>query len=306
MAHIISTINMKGGVGKTTLTVNLATCLAKYHKKRVLVVDLDAQINATLSLVHPNEFVTLKRSEHTISCLINKNIKPTHNDILIQDIIQRNICTVIGLDLLPGDLDLYDDNEIFKMLYRQTVCDNESHLDQVWQEFESCLLKEILQPVINDYDFILLDCAPGYNLLTRSAIQASNFYLIPARPESLSWLGIMLLEKRIKRLRAEHQVDTKMMGVVFTSPGSLAGNYTTVKMKIVEDVGLSKIFKTEIPHNVSVAEAVDKRQPVVLAFPHSKGAEAFTDLTKEFLQKLAISLGETQTKKQSDYTSVIN
>jgi cellulose biosynthesis protein BcsQ len=293
MGFVIATVNMKGGVGKTTLTVNLATCLAKNHGKRVLVVDLDTQISATLSLMPPHEFAKVRRERRTLSHLISKVINPkSQSKRTIQDIIQPYICTVKGLDLLPGDIDLYDEYLVSEMLHKQASGEGERNFSEVWNHFEKQLLRGILEPVINNYDFIVLDCAPGYNLLTRSGIVASDFYLLPARPEPLSVVGIQLLERRIARLRESHNSDAplnlKLLGIVFILSGGLIGRYyNQVMQRVTDDFTPAQLFKTRIPMDVNVAKAVDSFMPVVLAAPNSSGAKGFAKLTDEFLQKLA-------------------
>ena len=118
MGLVISTVNMKGGVGKTTLTVNLATCLAKNHNKRVLVVDLDSQISGTLSLMQPQAFAKARKGRRTLSRLIDKVTKPSYRSRLtIEDIIQTDNCNIKGLDLLPGDIELYDEYQVSEMLH---------------------------------------------------------------------------------------------------------------------------------------------------------------------------------------------
>lgn len=307
MGHIIATVNMKGGVGKTTLTVNLATCLAKNHGKRVLVVDLDTQISATLSLMPPHDFAKIRKERRTLSSLIYKAVKPdTKQTLPIQDIIAPFACTVKGLDLLPGDIDLYDEFLVSEMLHEKAVAEGEKDFVRVWNKFEKVLVKGILEPVIKDYDFIILDCAPGYNLLTRSGIMASNFYLLPARPEPLSVVGIQLLERRIARLRETHNnaennvMNLRMLGIVFIMSGGLIGRYyNQVIQRVNEDFSPSQIFKTRIPMDVNVAKAVDTFMPVVLAAPNSAGAKAFSKLTQEFLQKVQAAGGlyeNTKTK----------
>lgn len=293
MGFVISTVNMKGGVGKTTLTVNLATCLAKNHSKRVLVLDLDAQISATLSLMSPHEFAKLRRKRHTLSYQIDKVIRPyIRRKFSVEDMIATDVCDVKGMDLLPGDIELYDEYIVSETLHKKAVSGQDTDFDDVWNGFEETLLSSIIQPVKDKYDFILMDCAPGYNLLTRSAIVASNFYLLPARPEPLSLVGIQLLERRIAKLKEIHASDQlmnlKLLGIVFILSGStlLGKYYKQVMQRVQQDFSSNHIFEQRIPMDINVAKAVDSFSPVVLATPNSSGAKAFAKLTEEFLQKI--------------------
>jgi cellulose biosynthesis protein BcsQ len=306
MGCVIATVNMKGGVGKTTLTVNLATCLAKHHGKRVLVVDLDTQISATLSLMPPHDFAKVRRERRTLGQLIYKAIKPnSKSKLTIQDIIQPYICNIHGLDLLPGDIDLYDEYLVSEMLHKQASSEENRDFSEIWNYFESQLIRGILEPIINNYDFIILDCAPGYNLLTRSGIVASDYYLLPARPEPLSIVGIQLLERRISKLKESHKsgniVNLKLLGIVFIlSGGNLMGRYyKQVMQRVTQDFTPTQLFNQKIPMDVNVAKAVDSFMPVVLAAPGTAGAKAFVKLTEECLQKLQASNAlytSTQTK----------
>lgn len=310
MGFVIATVNMKGGVGKTTLTVNLATCLAKNHGKRVLVVDLDAQISATLSLMQPHDFAKVRRERKTLSKLIYKAIKPKSQvKYNIHDVIQSYVCTVKGLDLLPGDIELYDEYLVSEMLHEKATNEGDRNFTEVWNTFEKQLIKGILEPIINDYDFIILDCAPGYNLLTRSGIVASDFYLLPARPEPLSVVGIQLLERRIAKLKESHSSDSplnlKLLGIVFILSGGLIGRYyNQVMQRVTDDFTTTQLFKNRIPMDVNVAKAVDSFMPVVLATPNSSGAKAFTKLSDEFLQKIAAS--ETLYKSEDNKLNLAN
>ena len=293
MGTILSTVNMKGGVGKTTLTVNLATCLDKNHGKRVLVLDLDSQISATLSLISPHEFAKVRKKRRTLTYLLDNAIR--HNPwskLTIQDIISPNICGIPGLELLPGDIELYDEYVVSEMMHREAVQQDEQEFEKVWNGFERILIKQIVEPVVDDYDFIIMDCAPGYNLLTRSGIAASHFYLLPARPEPLSLVGIQLLERRIANLKKSHQnsqpVHTNLLGIVFIlSAGGLLGRYYKQVMKRVrDDFYPHQLFSNSIPMDVNVAKAVDLFTPVVMAMPNSSGSKAFAKLTEEFLHKV--------------------
>ncbi|NET59760.1 MAG: ParA family protein [Symploca sp. SIO2E6] len=292
MGTVITTVNMKGGVGKTTLTVNLATCLAKNHNKRVLVLDLDTQISATLSLMSPQEFAKVRRERRTLGRLIYKAIKPSSRSRLnIEDIIQPYICEIKGLDLLPGDIELYDEYLVSEMLHYQTIKEKKQEFGDIWNDFEKSLIKGILEPIIDQYDFIILDCAPGYNLLTRSGIVASDYYLLPARPEPLSIVGIQLLERRIGQLKESHQqgnpLNLELLGIVFILSGGLIGRYYKQVMKrVTGDFMPNQLFETRIPMDVNVAKAVDSFKPVVITTPNSPGARAFLKLTQEVVNRL--------------------
>ena len=291
MASVLTTINMKGGVGKTTLTVNLATCLVKNFAKRVLIVDLDSQISATLSVISPHDFSRLRKGRRTISYLIDKVIRPyISRKYSTEDMIVESVAEVAGLDLLPGDIELYDEYTIAETLYKKATKDEITKFSEVWEHFESILIKSILMPVIDRYDFILIDCAPGYNLLTRSAIVSSNFYLLPARPEPLSLIGIQLLERRIEKLKKQYDpaLDVNLLGIVFIlSGGMFSGRYyNQVIQRIEQDFAENKIFKNRVPMDVNVAKAVDNFTPVVLNSPNSSGAKAFIKIAEEFMQKV--------------------
>jgi cellulose biosynthesis protein BcsQ len=293
MGFVISTVNMKGGVGKTTLTVNLATCLAKHHAKRVLVLDLDAQISATLSLMSPHDFAKTRKKRRTLTYLLDSIIQPNpHNKLSIEDLILSDICNVPGLDLLPGDIELYDEYLVSEMLYKQTTLNGAADFDTVWNNFEGILMKKILEPIRDQYDFIIMDCAPGYNLLTRSGIAASNFYLLPARPEPLSVVGMQLLERRIAKLKESHQtiqpIELNLLGIVFilSGGGLLSRYYSQVMRRVREDFQPNQLFDNAIPMDVNVAKAVDMFMPAVVAMPNSGGSKAFVKLTEEFLQKI--------------------
>ena len=296
MALVISTVNMKGGVGKTTLTVNLATCLAKYHQKRVLVLDLDAQISATLSLMSPHEFAQTRKKRKTLSYLIDNIIQPNpHSKLDVFDIICPAVCDVEGLELLPGDIELYDEYLVSEMLHKEAQLNEDINFESVWNKFESVLIKKILDPVMDEYDFVIMDCAPGYNLLTRSAIAASNFYLLPARPEPLSIVGIQLLERRIAKLKESHKnseypLKINLVGVIFIMSGGglLSRYYNQVMRRVKEDFQPHQLFNNNIPMDVNVAKAVDSFMPVVSAMPSSQGSKAFLKFSEEFLQKIAL------------------
>jgi chromosome partitioning protein len=293
MAFVIATTNMKGGVGKTTMTVNLAATLARHHGKRVLIVDLDTQISGTLSLMPPGDFAKLRGEKRTLRYLVHSAIVGDPNLYnLVREGIRGYVCNVPGLSLMPGDIDLYDEFLVSEMLHRRALQNGQMNFEAIWNDFEKNLVRNILKQVDSEYDIIILDCAPGYNLITRSALLASNFYLIPARPEPLSLIGIQLLERRIAKLREAHKNDpsikTEMLGITFSLSGNfLTGRYhNQVMNRLNEDFSEGKLFKTRIPVDVNVSKAVDSFMPVVLSNPNTAGSKAFLQLGQEFLEKV--------------------
>lgn len=285
MKNIIAMVNMKGGVGKTTVTVNLATCLAKNYQKRVLLIDLDTQINATLSVMPPIHFAELRDKKRTLKTVIQQITKPKNRlYVPIKEIIKRNICGIKGLDIIPGDIDLYDDAELAVGIYEKAEM-YQDKFENCWEIMEQNLIKTILQPVINDYDFIIMDFSPGDHLITRSGILASDYYIIPAKAEPLSVVGIGILEGRIRQFKEKNQTKIELLGISFTSLGRASKMAESIKNRLKEDFGEKALFETEIPLNVSVARAVDEFMPVVLTEPKSSGAKAFNNLAEEFYVK---------------------
>jgi len=154
--------------------------------------------------------------------------------------------------------------------------------ERVWNRFEGTLLRQILHPILQDYDFIILDCAPGYNLLTRSALVASDFYLLPTKSESLSIVGIQLLERRIAKLKESHEenglIDIQMLGIVFNMSANLitTGRYYRKVMYNMMILVQPKFLRLKYQPMLMSLRAVDSFMPVVLTNPQSAGAKAFT------------------------------
>jgi cellulose biosynthesis protein BcsQ len=246
----------------------------------------------------PQDFARIRKARRTISYLIETTIKPTLKQPLdINDIICPFIANVQGLDLLPGDIELYDEYLVSEMLHKRAMKDDDTNFQEIWNNFELILIKKILEPVMDKYDFIIMDCAPGYNLVTRSGLAASDFYILPARPEPLSVVGIQLLQRRIRALRESHQdtdpdnvdpIKLHLLGIVFILSGGTLLNryYNQVMKRVSDDFTASQIFKHKIPMDVNVAKALDTFQPAVVSMPNTSGSKAFLKLASEFIDKM--------------------
>lgn len=285
MGSIVAFVNMKGGVGKTTTTINLAASLAKDYRKRVLIVDLDSQINATLSLMSPVQFAKLKKEQKTLRNLVKQAVSDAHQPRwAATEIIQTNLCGISGLDILPGDIELYEDFVLADIIYERSQGKRENFLS-CWQAMEDNLLRQILRPLAPLYDFVLLDFSPGDHLMTRSGILTSDYYVIPAKPEPLSVVGIGILEGRIKQFQESDRSNIKLLGITFTSLGRTTKMADQVQERLERDFGKQALFRTSIPINVAIARAVDYYKPVIITEPQSTGAKSYQRLATEFLYR---------------------
>jgi chromosome partitioning protein len=248
---IVAIANQKGGVGKTTTTINLAAALAEAGK-RILVVDLDPQGNASTGLgieVEDREFTTY-------DLLLD--------DSLPQDVIQRT--ETDGLLIVPATVDLSSaDIELFS------------------NEKRSFLLHDALrQPAMDqfEFDYILIDCPPSLNLLTVNAMIAAHSVLVPLQSEFFALEGLSQLMLTIREVRQSGNKDLRIEGVLLTMYDRRNNLSQQVESDARSNLG-DLVFQTVIPRNVRVSEAPSFAMPVLSYDPTSKGAQAYRDLAAE-------------------------
>jgi chromosome partitioning protein len=250
---IISITNQKGGVGKTTTTINLASALAE-QGFRVLIVDLDPQGNASTGLgVEPEdrEFTTYELLVEDIA--LDEIILPTS---------QENI------SIIPATVDL-----------------SSADIELISNEKRSFLLYDALrQPAMDDFgfEFVLIDCPPSLNLLTVNAMVASHSVLIPLQSEFFALEGLSQLMMTIREVRETANPDLRIEGVVLTMYDSRNNLSQQVELDARDNLG-DLVFTTIIPRNVRVSEAPSYALPVLQCDPTSKGAQAYRSLAVEVL-----------------------
>lgn len=249
MTKIISILNHKGGVGKTTTTANVGAILARKGKK-VLVVDLDPQTNLTTYFLKEEEI-----PERTIF----EALKEEDGKLPIVNIGNN-------LDLVPSSLDM----STIDFFIMSSVDRNE-------------LLKMRLEEISSNYDFILLDCAPSLGIMTTNSLIASTDVIIPLIPEVIPVKGLKTITDFISTVQRRANKTLRLSGIVITR----FDKRKTVNRDIEEGVRQTYgdiVFKTNIRENVTINEAPNERKDVVTYSPNSHGSEDYTSLTEEIFQ----------------------
>lgn len=283
MAVVTSIINLKGGVGKTTLTLALAHYLAGEHAKRVLVIDLDPQTNATIALVTERRWRERDQSGQTLYQLFKDQLDGTRNFSAGESILTRvsNVSGGIpGLDLLPSSIRLHRiQDKITKIADLDT-----------FRSPATYALRESLRDVMPHYDHILIDCPPNLGIITLNGIAISRYFLIPVVPDILSTLGVPLVLDRMAdfALRAQHEIFGLGIVVSRFRPTSRLHKQTVDSMRRYAIPGIHPpIFNSIISEDIEVAEAADVEEQVMSLrqkFGGSGPHKQFSALTDEYLR----------------------
>lgn len=252
MGRIIAIANQKGGVGKTTTAINLSACLAEAGKK-VLTIDLDPQGNTTSGLglekgEQENTVYELMLGE----CTVGESIKKT---------------VIENLSIVPSNVDLAG-----------------AEIELLGIKEKEYILKNEIDYVVDDYDFVIIDCPPSLNMLTINAMTTANTVLVPIQCEYYALEGLSQLIHTIDLVQERLNPDLKMEGVVFT----MYDARTNLSLQVVENVKNNldtTIYKTIIPRNVRLAEAPSHGLPINLYDSKSTGAESYRLLAQEVIER---------------------
>jgi len=245
MAIVISLLNHKGGVGKTTSTINIGAGLVELGK-RVLLLDLDPQANLTLSLGigrQPSSMYEALRGEADLAPV---EVKP-------------------NFDVVPSTLDL-----------------SGAEMELVNEAGREFILRELLDPLMDDYDYIIIDCPPSLGLLTLNSLTSSRYVLIPLQTEFLAMQGLVKLKQVIDKVRFRLNKKLVIGGVIPTMYDARKVLNRDVVATIQKHFG-DKVFKTYIRDTVALAEAPAARQDIFVYNRSSNGATDYLELCKEIL-----------------------
>lgn len=248
MSTIISLLNHKGGVGKTTSAINIGAALVQF-KKRVLLVDLDPQANLTISLGIPRQKISIYQNIRGEAELTPYTVKP-------------------GLDVVTSNLDL-----------------SGAEMELINEAGREFILRELFEPVGHDYDYIIIDCPPSLGLLTLNALTASNSVMIPMQAEFLAMQGIVKIKQVTDKVRFRLNKKLQIGGVIATMYDQRKVLNRDI-VETIEGFFGDKVFKTRIRNNVALAEAPSEGKDIFDYSPSSNGAKDYLALAKEIITRI--------------------
>jgi chromosome partitioning protein len=263
MAKVVTIINFKGGVGKTTVSVELSTSLARFYGKRTLLVDLDPQASATFYVMEQPRWAEWKNTYGSTADLFEQPRSFSIRKAIVQDVLKER-GPVFGFDLLPSNPDLVDVDLRLADFVGYTV------------------LQDALEQVHQEYDYIICDCPPNFNPVTKNALWASDAYVVPTIPDYLSTYGIGLLQRSVRKLFSPTNHVTAFKGPVLGGIVLTRVRATKVHNHYCEAVRFDykgEVFNQVISDSIAIAGAADEHTPISALNP---AKDRLLELQQEF------------------------
>lgn len=250
MVKVIAMINLKGGVAKTTTTVGLAEVLSKEYDKKVLVIDLDPQTNATIMLIGEAKWKKLNSEGNTIATLFEEALEDKKTKRFnINRAIQKqvsNVSEVENVDLLSSSLDLIE--------IQDKLCNIPS--GKFSSNSPTDILKKEINKVIKNYDYILIDCPPNLGIITLNGLRIADKYIIPTIPDVLSTYGIPQVNNRIKKFSKEIGRNIEPLGILVTKFRVSSELHVRTRDELLKSKD-AKVFETVFPEKSKTASAAE-------------------------------------------------
>lgn len=284
MSKTISIINLKGGVGKTTCAVAIAEFLAEEHNQKVLVVDLDPQTNSTIALIPEKRWEDLDARGLTLKQLFLDKLKGTSVFDIHKAILNR-VSNLHGgiesLSLLPSSLGLIEIQDQLALIPGGSM----------YSVSPVNILRNALNPVMNDYDYIIIDCPPNLGIITLNGINISDGYIIPVIPDVLSTYGIPQIMERLESFASTNTLSIPPIGIIVSKYRAQSPTHRSRLETLKSDAARGKlppIFDTIIPEAGQIAEAADVGHTVGTLrqkYGYGSNYEIYSKLVKEFMDK---------------------
>lgn len=283
MTHTIATINLKGGVGKTTTTVGLAEFLSAEFDKKVLVIDLDPQTNATTVLIGEDRWKALNVAGHTLVTLFKDAVRPDGDPARfdLAATLQHGVSPVnevTNVDLLPSSLDLIDvQDQLGSMRSGRFHSNNPTDL-----------LRRAVRPVTDDYDYVLVDCPPNLGIVTLNGLRVSDGYIIPTIPDVLSTYGIPQIQERVAAFADDLGQTIAEIGIVVTKYRAASTVHRNTIVRMQDDDALPVVLDTWVPEANQIAASAEYADYSRLRqkYGYAGQFDIFRELTKEFIAQV--------------------
>lgn len=279
MTHVVATINLKGGVGKTTTTAALAEMLSGEFGQRVLLIDLDPQTNLTIMMIGEARWGELDSAGRTLATLFEVALGDRVGPVDVDGLIQRQVSpltSVASVDLIPSSLRLIG-------LQDRVTDIGVGHTE---------VMARALRPVLEEYDYVLIDCPPNLGAMTLNGLRLADAYIVPTIPDVMSTYGIGPVQERIRRFADEWGTDIVDLGVVVTKYRKASAVHRNTVDDLNRNKQISMVFPSLIPEANQIAAAAEFVDFGTLRKKYGNDGQftALRDLAQDFIATTKVRL----------------